>query len=91
VELPEASWCCGSAGIYSITQPEQSASLLERKVKHIAATGASILATSNPGCHLQIASGLRAAGHPVKILQPVSLLALAYRRESTDPSSPKPS
>ncbi len=82
-ELPEASWCCGSAGVYSITQPEQSALLLERKVKHIAATGAGILATSNPGCHLQIATGLRAAGHPVKILQPVSLLAMAYRREST--------
>lgn len=91
VELPEASWCCGSAGVYSITQPEQSALLLERKVKHIAATGASILATSNPGCHLQIANGLRAAGHPVRILQPVSLLARAYRRESIHSSTTKSS
>ncbi len=88
VELPEASWCCGSAGVYSITQPEQSKALLDRKIAHIASTGAAILATSNPGCHLQIATGLRAAGHPVEILQPVSLLALAYRRESALRSTP---
>ena len=40
VELPEAMLCCGSAGIYNITQPEMSLALLERKMKHIAATGA---------------------------------------------------
>lgn len=82
VELPESSWCCGSAGVYSITQPEQSALLLERKVKHILSTGAAVLATSNPGCHLQIANGLKAAGSNVEIIQPVTLLARAYRREA---------
>ena len=82
VELTESSWCCGSAGVYSITQPEESAKLLKRKVGNIIATGASVLATSNPGCHLQIASGLRAAGSDVQILQPVSLLARAYQRET---------
>lgn len=83
VELPESSWCCGSAGVYSITQPEQSALLLERKVRHIISTGADMLATSNPGCHLQIASGLHAAGSRIELIQPVTLLARAYRREST--------
>ena len=82
VELGESSWCCGSAGIYNITQPEQSAALLARKVEHVLATGARVLATSNPGCHLQIAGGLRAAGADVEIVQPVTLLADAYRRES---------
>lgn len=81
MELPEANWCCGSAGIYSITQPAQSEDLLKRKVGHIRATGATILATSNPGCHLQIERGLREAGISVVLMQPVTLLAQAYRAE----------
>lgn len=83
VELPESNWCCGSAGIYNITQPEQSAKLLKRKVEKIAETGAPVVATSNPGCHLQIAGGLKAAvGHACKsVTQPVTLLAQAYRNE----------
>ena len=36
IELPESSWCCGSAGIYALTQPEQADALLQRKVGHIA-------------------------------------------------------
>lgn len=82
IELPESDWCCGSAGVYSITQPEFSARLMERKVSHIISTGAQILATSNPGCHLQIATGLKTAGSEIKIIQPVSLLAQAYRNEN---------
>ena len=81
VELPESNGCCGSAGVYSITQPEFSAELQQRKVRHVAATGARILATSNPGCHLHIADGLRRQGIDVEILQPVTLLAQAYRHE----------
>ncbi|QJE94348.1 (Fe-S)-binding protein [Luteolibacter luteus] len=82
VELPEASWCCGSAGVYNITQPEQSARMLDRKISHIAGTRALVLATSNPGCHLQIARGLREQGLAVTVEQPVTLLARAYRRET---------
>ncbi len=84
-ELPESNWCCGSAGIYNITQPEQSQKLLQRKVGHIASTGAPIVATSNPGCHLQLANGLRAAtGHACSdVTQPVTLLARAYRAEKS--------
>ena len=83
IELPEASWCCGSAGIYNITQPEQSALLLERKLKHIGSTGAIVVATANPGCHLQLVNGLTAAGMKVTVEHPVTLLARAYRRESS--------
>jgi len=75
VDLPESDWCCGSAGVYSITQPEQSGLLLDRKVGHIRATGASILLTANPGCHLQIANALP----ELKVMHPISLLAQAYR------------
>ena len=81
-ELPESSWCCGSAGIYAITQPEQAEALLQRKVAHIRETGAAIVAMGNPGCHLQIARGLANAGLSVQVTHPVSLLARAYRRES---------
>jgi glycolate oxidase iron-sulfur subunit len=81
VELPESSWCCGSAGIYALTQPDQAEALLERKVGHIAAAGAACVATANPGCHLQIARGLNNAGVPTQVVHPVSLLARAYRRE----------
>jgi glycolate oxidase iron-sulfur subunit len=81
VELPEANWCCGSAGIYNVTQPEQSDLLLKRKIDHILRTGAEVLATSNPGCHLQIARGLQTAGSNIQMLQPVTLLARAYQSE----------
>src|SRR6185295_11503188 len=54
VELAESTWCCGSAGIYNLIQPEMATELLERKLKHIKSTGASVVATGNPGCLLQI-------------------------------------
>ena len=81
-ELTESTWCCGSAGIYALTQPEQADALLQRKVGHIARTGAEIVATANPGCHLQIARGLQNAGAPVQVMHPVTLLARAYARET---------
>jgi glycolate oxidase iron-sulfur subunit len=74
-ELTESNWCCGSAGIYNITQPEQSKKLLDRKMGHIRASGAATVATSNPGCHLQLQNG-----GCTQVTQPVSLLAAAYRR-----------
>lgn len=83
VELPESNWCCGSAGIYNITQPEQSRKLLERKMGHLSQTKAVAVATSNPGCHLQLANGLAGGAAPSckRVTQPVSLLAQAYRAE----------
>ena len=81
-ELPESSWCCGSAGVYAITQPEQADLLLERKTAHIISTRATWVATANPGCHLQVARGLGAAGATVNVAHPISLLARAYRREA---------
>ncbi len=86
VELPESSWCCGSAGVYSITQPEQATLLLDRKVKHVLSTGASVLATANPGCHLQLQNGLQAVGAQIQVQHPITLLADAYARESSEPA-----
>ncbi len=82
-ECAEAQWCCGSAGIYNITQPDTSAWLQDRKIGHLAATGAQVVATANPGCHLQIQSGLAAHGHPAtEVAHPVVLLARAYAAEA---------
>lgn len=81
VELPESTWCCGSAGIYNITQPEMSATLQTRKLENIRKTGVSVVATSNPGCHLQLVNGATSAGMQLEVVQPVTLLARAYRAE----------
>ncbi len=75
VELNKASWCCGSAGTYSLTQPEMSAQVLKDKIENIAATGAKILVTGNPGCMLQIQSGLKTAGLDVEVLHLVEILS----------------
>ncbi len=85
VELPESDLCCGSAGIYNILQPEESQRLLDRKTGRIAETAAGLVATANPGCHLQLARGLQQRALPVQVVQPVVLLAEAYRRERLSP------
>ena len=82
VELPESSWCCGSAGIYNLIQPEMANELLERKLKHIRATNARTVATGNPGCLLQIANGAQSAGLELRVVHPITLLAEAYRGQS---------
>ncbi|MEE8396349.1 MAG: heterodisulfide reductase-related iron-sulfur binding cluster [bacterium] len=78
VTLPEADRCCGSAGSYSLTQPEMSAQVLERKMEHIAACGAEVVATGNPGCVLQIRLGVKNRGLKVEVIHPIQLLARAY-------------
>ena len=75
VDLPESSWCCGSAGIYNLVQPEMAGELLERKIKHIRSTGAQVVATANPGCLLQIINGARREGLNLRIVHPITLLA----------------
>jgi glycolate oxidase iron-sulfur subunit len=80
VELPESNWCCGSAGIYNLIQPEMATQLLERKLRHIQSTGATVVATGNPGCLLQIINGARQQGLDLRVVHPVTLLAEAYRQ-----------
>ena len=79
--LTESMWCCGSAGIYNLIQPEMADKLLQRKLDHIAATGATVVATGNPGCLLQISNGLAARGAKLEVVHPVTLLAKAYRAD----------
>ncbi len=79
VDLHEADWCCGSAGIYNIVNQEMGKQLLERKVNNIVDTHADTIATGNPGCMMQIALGVRERGLPMQVVHPVQLLDEAYR------------
>ena len=78
VEMPESSLCCGSAGIYNLLQPEMSSTLLERKLDNAAKTGAPTIVSANPGCMLQLQSGLRQRGTDVEVVHIMTLLDLAY-------------
>ncbi len=91
VELPESTWCCGSAGIYNLIQPEMAGQLLDRKVNHILSTGVDTVATGNPGCLLQVQHGMRQRGKSIRVVHPVTLLAEAYRHEGAGPTSSHPS
>ncbi len=90
VELPESNWCCGSAGIYNLTQPAMARKLLDRKLVHIVRTGAAVVASANPGCSVQLEAGLRRAGSPVRVVHPVSLLAQSFRWEINPPPTRAP-
>lgn len=83
VELPESTWCCGSAGIYNLIQPEMANQLLDRKLQRIKTTGAGTVATGNPGCMLQVVNGARKQGLPLRVVHPITLLAEAYRAEGS--------
>jgi glycolate oxidase iron-sulfur subunit len=61
-EVAESSLCCGSAGVYNLLQPEAAQQLGDRKVSHLLATHAAAVVSANPGCLLQLMSGLRRAG-----------------------------
>ena len=77
-EMPGADLCCGSAGIYNITQNEMSMRLLDRKMDAVNATGAEIIATANPGCLLQLRAGVRVRGGKQRAVHVVELLDEAY-------------
>ncbi len=78
VEMRESAICCGSAGIYNLTQREMAARLQRRKVDALLETGASIVATANPGCAMQLEAGLRVARSSVQVRHVVELLDRAY-------------
>jgi len=75
VEVPEGEQCCGSAGVYNIVQPGSADEIGRRKAAAVASTGATLVASANPGCSLQIRRMLQERGaeeveaaHPVEIL-----------------------
>ena len=78
VPLEGTERCCGAAGIYNLLQPELSGRVLQEKLDHVRETSATILATGNPGCQMQIGAGARLAGMNLQVCHPVELLDEAY-------------
>lgn len=74
VPVADADMCCGSAGIFNLTQPEMAAELGRRKAGHIAEATPDLVVTSNPGCLLQIQSAAREQGQHFPVLHLVELL-----------------
>ncbi|MBC7325380.1 MAG: (Fe-S)-binding protein, partial [Moorella sp. (in: Bacteria)] len=75
VEMQESDRCCGFGGSYSIKYPEISVPILERKLKNIIASDATVVATDCPGCILQLRGGLDQAGSPVSVRHTAEILA----------------
>lgn len=73
-ELEEASWCCGSAGIYNVVRYDDALIQLERKINNIKNTNAKIVLTGNPGCMGQIKYGTKKFNVDVEVLHPVTLI-----------------
>ena len=90
VEIEGGDVCCGAAGLYNVVEPEMSLELRTRKAAAVAATGASVVASANPGCTMQIAAGLRELGKPMPVLHPIQILDRAYGAEppETAPAAP---
>jgi len=66
--------CCGSAGIYNLTHTPMSLELLDRKMEDVAATGAEVVVSANPGCLLQLEWGRRRMGQPIVVKHVVEVL-----------------
>ena len=79
VTLEGAERCCGGAGVYNLLEPQMSAGVLQEKLDHIRRTGASVLATGNPGCQMQIGCGMLLAKMDLRSCHPVELLDESYR------------
>jgi glycolate oxidase iron-sulfur subunit len=78
VPLAGSEHCCGSAGIYNLVEPDVSDTVLAPKLVNIADTHASLVATGNPGCLMQIGAGLHRAGSRARVVHPVDLLDASY-------------
>jgi len=76
-EIADPEICCGSAGVYNLLQPEPARELGDRKAAQVAATGADLLVTANPGCAMQIAAGMRRQGRDLPVAHLAQVLDTA--------------
>ena len=79
LEVPDAAICCGSAGIYNLVQPEAAGQLGDMKVKNCLSTRPDMVVSANPGCLIQIASGLERAGKPIPVMHMIELMDAAIQ------------
>ncbi len=74
VEMPLADQCCGSAGVYNVTETRASLDLLAAKMVNARATGAQAIVTANPGCMLQLRAGAEIHDTGQEVMHVVELL-----------------
>jgi glycolate oxidase iron-sulfur subunit len=79
LETAEAALCCGSAGIYNLVRPGPAKELGDRKVRNVLATAPDIVASGNPGCLLQLQSGIRLVGSQIPVVHMVELVDASIR------------
>jgi glycolate oxidase iron-sulfur subunit len=78
-EMQLSDLCCGSAGVYNVLHTSMSMALLKKKMEHVNATEAVVIAASNPGCMLQLRAGVRKFGQGQRVAHVVEILDEAYR------------
>jgi glycolate oxidase iron-sulfur subunit len=78
-EIEDSAICCGSAGIYNILNPAAAGELGDRKAANVLATGAELLITANPGCLMQVASGVRRAGGRIALAHTAQVIDASIR------------
>jgi Fe-S oxidoreductase len=83
VEMSTPDRCCGSAGIYNITQTEMSRRVLDEKMLDVMSTNCDVVSTANPGCMLQLDLGVRLCGGSQEVVHVVELLDRAYQAEAS--------
>ncbi len=79
VEVPDGEQCCGSAGVYNLVEPSSADEIGRRKAEAVLSTGATLLASANPGCSLQIRRMLEERGASVEAAHPIELLDRSLR------------
>lgn len=75
LSLPDRTRCCGAAGSYMLTHPSNADTLRDEKLVGLESLGTQILVTSNIGCALHLAAGLRAKKLSIEVMHPITLLA----------------
>lgn len=83
VHMPNADRCCGSAGIYNMTNPEMAGEILKSKMESVP-EDAELISMGNPGCMLQMAMGVKKYGRSQKVVHTVQLLQWAYEKEDEE-------
>ena len=86
-EMALADLCCGSAGIYNVVHDQMAAKIIASKMPHANASGASVIATANPGCMIQLRAGVERHGHGQRVAHVVELLDESYRAAGAGKSS----
>ena len=79
VHVPGAAECCGSAGLFTLLEPEMSRAVLAPKIASLREAAPQVVATGNPGCLMQLGAGLAAAGLRTTVRHPIELLDDSYR------------